>query len=209
MSEENIINYNENFLENLQGIIKNSFMLLKGDKNKYAIIQRNQTNKFIPIFGDAIFAYNKGMVLIERFYRVEKCSDEESKIKTLKEEDISLIKEFNAFSQNIPSSAHTTEEEKKEYEDKIKDYQDKISKIKPEIRVINKLHYGNTPLCELDDLSEEQIDNLSSMYSALCVAYTSSMSWNAMNKLSFIVISIDEKDYSDLLLVPVRPKEED
>lgn len=193
----------ENFLENLKDSIKKTLLLFRSDKEEFAIMQRNQVNKFVHIFGDSLFAYAPGVILIERFYKKEKCNNKSTKVKSLSDEDKRLISEFNAFATNMPISVDTTEEERAKYEKQIKEYQDKIKKITPEIKVLEKLHFKDIPLCELKDIPEEQIDILSSMYAAFCVSYISFVSWNSMNNMVFGLTILEDKEYYDLILIPM------
>ena len=197
------LNLSENFLENLKDSIKKTLLLAKSDKEGVAIIQRNQINKFVHIFGDSLFAYVPGVILVERFYKKEKCSSKETKIKNLSDKDKKLISEFNIFVTNMPISADTTEEERLKYEEQIKEYQEKIKKITPEIKIIEKLHFRDIPLCELKDIPDEQIDILSSMYAAFCTTYISFVSWNSMNDMAFTLTLVEDNEFYDLILIPV------
>jgi len=203
-NELNIVKFedNENPIDKISELIKQCFDSLKGQD--LLITNRRISGDYFSTFADSLYAYEKGIVLLERFFKKDKCKWIGQEYKEFSEKDKELLKEFEEFAHNIPTSIDTTQEERTKYSDKLEGYQGRIKNIAPKIGIINDYMYDDIRLILLDDVEDEGLKNLSNSYSSFGIAMLTTLTWGNINGLSFGITTINYDDYVDLILIPIK-----
>lgn len=186
---------------------------LKTAVNKFSedgfLIANRKGGTFFNTFANSMFEYNSGVLMLERFYKKEKCSKENKMCKTFSDEDKKLMKEFSEFTKSIPTASELSKNEREKYTDRIGDYRIKISAIKEDVAVIETYMYKNILLLELSDLEKsEMIEGLIGTYTAFCFSFFSAMSWSNLEDVSVAISVIENEDYIDLIIFPIRKEDE-
>lgn len=200
-------NNDESFLDQIARLVLDSMIKMKG--GKFLIIDRQRKGDFFSVFSDALFDYDAGIVLIERFFRREKCKLKGEKVKTFSDEDKKIIAEFETFSSAIPKAATLSEEERAEYTNKVNLYLDKINTMKPDITVLDSYAYKKYILTEFDNIDDETLDKMSSLYGAFCTNFITALTWAPLQGLSIGITTIEYEDYIDMVLMPIKIENEE
>lgn len=198
----------DSFVKNLSESIKEVMLELK--EKDFFVTQRNAGTWFIQIFGDAIFTYDFGILLVERFYKGSKCNKKGKKVKTISDDDKKNIIEFTKLAKDIPNSSELSEEEQEKYLNTIKEYQDILKNVKPEIKVLEKHHYKDIPLASLSELTNEEIDIICESNASFACSFLMNMSWGSIfMQCGLILSTVESNDYIDLILIPTKVEGED
>lgn len=203
----NVIKQDENgdFLKQVSNLILDGLHRMKdGD---FLVIDRQRKGDFFSVFSDALFDYDNGIIIVERFFKREKCKNRGDRVKTFSESDKELLLQFQTFSNSIPKSSILSEQEKKEYEDKINEFVTEISKMKPDITAINAFAYKNYILSEFNNIDDDTLEKMSTLYAALCVNMLTALTWRTITDVSVGVTTIDRDDYIDMVFMPISAKE--
>lgn len=203
MDNIKIIEFNDdNFIDNIsESILKALFFL----KNKSLLItNRNIGLGFIDSFADSLYTYNRGVVLIERLFKKDKCKQKGEQYSVISSEDKDIVDEFVKFSSNIPEISSLTPYEKDEYIKNIHQYESKISSITPKVKVLDVYKYDNLSLVELDLMTDEDLSTLSLIYSNFYCSIFPYLTWGSVQELSIAIKSIDCGDFIDLVLIPIK-----
>lgn len=204
----NIITLDETkpLIEQVAERIEESFKVFKN--SDLLIANRRLKGDFIEIMAESLFEYKKGVVLLERFFRKNKCKPKGMEIEQIAPEDKELITEFTQFSTSIPNAATLTEEEMNGYTEKINSYSEKINNIKPEKVILKTYRYDRFMLEEFDLIGDDVLKIMSTMYAGLGLNFLTATMWATLNNASLALTSIEHKDYIDLVLIPITQKDE-
>lgn len=186
--------------------IEEAFKIFKGAD--LLIVNRKVKGDFFEVMAESLYEYNKGVVLLERFYKKDKCKQKGMQVEQISQENKDLIREFTQFSHSIPKATTLTEEERNDYSAKIKDYTDKIQNIKPEKTILKTYQYKNFSLAEFDLIDEETLKVISNLYAGMGLNFLTSMSWATLEDVGIALTTVEHKDYIDLILIPVKQKDE-
>lgn len=192
----------KNIAENVSDSIFKALTFLK-DKS-LLITNRNTNLNFIDVFADSLYNYERGIVLLERFFKKDKCRQKGEQFKTITEEEKQLVQDFATFSINIPDSSTLTEKEQDEYTAKIQEFENKISDIHPRIQLLDSYKYDDLNLVELSLMPDEQLKMISDMYAGFSISLLSSLTWSSLAGMSFGVKTIEYDDNIDLILIPIK-----
>ena len=186
--------------------IEEAFKIFKGAD--LLIVNRKVKGDFFEVMAESLYEYNKGVVLLERFYKKDKCKQKGMQVEQISQENKDLIREFTQFSHSIPKAATLTKEERNDYSAKIKDYTDKIQNIKPEKTILKTYQYKNFSLAEFDLIDEKTLKVMSNLYASMGLNFLTSMSWATLEDVGIALTTVEHKDYIDLILIPVKQKDE-
>lgn len=186
--------------------IEEAFKLFKNAE--LLIINRSVNGDFVEVMGESLFEYQKGVVLLERFYKKSKCRQKGIEVKEISEDNKKIIREFTELSKTIPDTHTLTEEEKEEYTKKVEYYAEKVKNIKPERTILKTHRYKNYTLAEFDLIDEEALKVMSNLYAGLGVNFLTSMSWSSLSTVSIALTTVEHNDYIDLILIPVKQNDE-
>lgn len=186
--------------------IEEAFNIFKGAD--LLIVNRRMKGDFFEVMAESMYEYNKGVVLLERFFKKSKCMKKGMKMEELSEDSKDLIKEFTHFSQSLPKSATLTEEERNEYTSKIEDYTKRIKEIKPEEVILQAYQYKKMSLSEFDLIEQETLSVMSNLYAGLGLNLLMGLSWSSLEDVSIALTTVEYRDYIDLILIPVKEKDE-
>lgn len=189
----------------LSSVIQSAFEVFSG-KNMY-IINRKAERGYYFVFAEALFDYEAGVLLLERFYKKEKCAPSGTKIKTFSEDDRQLMIDFHKFSEEIPDVASIDEDEKLQISVRLKEFQDKVKQIKPDITVLDTYRYKDYLLVSFDDTEDTTKEVMANMYADFGITMLSTLAWAALKDVSFMVSTIEFDDYVDLILIPIKNSE--
>lgn len=192
--------------EKIAEVIKKGFKLF--EKENFLIVSRGSGDSYFKILRDSLFDYVEGVVLLERFFKKDKCTQKGEKYKTLSEKDKKTIRDFEELATNIPSASELNNEEIKKYTDKINEYNEKMFEIKPELRVYDTFKYQDINLVEFDLIPDEEKEIMCSMYADYALTFLSFITWSPVTESSYMITTIEYSDYVDLILMPIK-KEED
>lgn len=186
--------------------IEEAFNIFKGAD--LLIVNRRANGDFIGVMGESLFEYQKGVVLLERFYKKDKCNQKGTEVEEISQENKDLIREFTQFSRNIPKAATLTEEERDKYTSKIEDYTHKINNIKTEKVILKTYQYKRKILTEFDLIEEETLKVLSNLYAGMGLNFLMTMSWSSLEEVGIALTTVEHPDYIDLILIPVKQNDE-
>lgn len=197
---------NKNISERLAEQIENLFKKYEEDNllDELLVVDRTLDTSFFEIYSDSTFHYQKGVVLVERFFKKDKCKKKGFKYKSFKDEDKELIKEFEIFSKSIPNVENLSEEEISKYNLTINEYRDKIRDLKPDITVLKTYEYSDYKLKELKLIDEVQRHIISKLYSEFAIVTFSSLMWSALDEIDILIKTIEYDDYIDLIVFPIK-----
>lgn len=191
--------------ETLKNISKAIFEALIFLKNKNLLITNRSVNSFfINTFADSMYAYQKGIVLIERLFKKDKCKQKGEKYKTISEEEKNLIREFTDFSNKIPELNTLSELEKSVYSNKINEYDEKINNISPKLQTLDTFKFCELSLAELDLIDDETLKNISDIYSSFSISFLSALTWTMPTDINYGIKTMEYDDYIDLILIPIK-----
>lgn len=186
--------------------IREAFNIFRGAD--LLIVNRRVNGDFIGVMGESLFEYKKGVVLLERFYKKDKCKQKGTEVEEISQENKDLIREFTQFSKNIPKAATLTEEERDGYTSKIEDYTQKINNIKTEKVILKTYQYKRKILTEFDSIEEKTLEVLSNLYAGMGLNFLMTMSWSSLEEVSIALTTVEHPDYVDLILIPVKQNDE-
>lgn len=186
--------------------IREAFNIFKGAD--LLIVNRKIKGDFFEIMADSLYEYRKGVVLLERFYKKDKCNPKGMQVEGLSEENKNLVKEFTEFSSSIPEVATLSEEDREFYTNKVNEYTSKIRDIKPEKTILKTYQYKKFDLAEFDLLEDSVLESMSNLYAGLGLNFLTAMSWASLEDVSIALTTVEQKDYVDLVLVPVKINDE-
>lgn len=176
----------------------------KFSKEDLLIINRGLDSSFFSVFSESLFHYKSGVILVERFYKKNKCKSKGIKHKTYKEADKKLMSDFQKFSNSLPNSHELSEEELEKYNKELSDFKKKVSDIEPELKVLNSYQYGDSKLIEFNSIDEGYREEISLMYSNFALNILSVSTWSSLSDVEIIVKTIEDDDYVDLIVFPVK-----
>lgn len=206
MERVDVINVNEDEVYNtLVEKIKARFLEFKS--KDMLICNRFRNPSFLNIFKDSLYTYNDGSILVERFFIKDKCVKYPFSYKKFKKEDIELMKEFENFSNNIPDIMSLTDDEARDYTDKINNYQDKINSMIPEIETMELFKHNNTVLMELQSIDDEVIEKLSHDAARLFIQLTNALTWEDLSDKGIITMGVPNENYIDMIITYVSNNE--
>lgn len=191
----------DDFLKQLKELVLKSLKQMKG--NELLIINRQLKGGFYSIFRDAFYDYQKGVILLERFFKKQKCSKKEEGVKTFSEKDKALLQEFNEFSKSIPNVVDLTLEEREEYTEKINKYLVEINQMSPEILTYDYFSYKSNLLMEFDDIEDEVLENISGLLTGMSTYLMSALTWISLSSTAVGITTIEYADYVDMVLMPI------
>lgn len=193
---------NDNAIDKLSEMTYKFFEKFKG---KSLLVANRYVNlNFIDVFGDSLYNYERGIILLERFFKKDKCKQKGQKYKTITEDEKKLIDEFANFSINIPKVEVLSEEEKEKYTKKIKEYDENIQKIQPKMQVLDVYKYGDLVLAEIDLMTEENLKTLCDMYALFGINTLLVLTWSNTQNTTLCLKTIEYADYVDLILIPLK-----
>ena len=184
-----------NLIENLPLAICDAFSTF----NDFLIIDRNVKGDFLNIFSDSLFTYNRGIILIERFFHKDHCNKKTINYTDFSEADMKLFNDFSEFAKT--ASEDGSSDAKKEMDNlysKIKDVKKNATKA---IEVYCKKDLILVPVNTLDS---DKINSLSNLYSYFIISFLQATTWNAMSKTSLCLTCVDHSEYIDLIAIPVK-----
>lgn len=185
----------------LAEMIEEAFNIFKGAD--LLIVNRRVKGDFFDVIAESLYEYEKGVVLLERFFRKEKCKQKGMEFKEISQEDKDIIREFTKFSQSMPEISGLSDDEKDEYTDKLNDYTEKIKNIEPESATLNAFQYKNLSLAEFDLTDEDTLKVMSHLYAGFGLNFLTSMSWASLEDVGIALTTVEHKDYIDLLIIPI------
>lgn len=186
--------------------ILEAFNIFKGAD--LLIVNRRIKGDFIEVMAESLYEYQKGVVLLERFYKRDKCNPRGMQVEEISQENKDLLKEFTEFSRSIPSASTLTEEERNNYTSKIEEYSKRIEEIKPEKTILKSYQYKKFALAEFDLVEDETLQVMSNLYAGLGINFLTTMSWSSLEDVGVALTTVEHKDYIDLILIPVKQNDE-
>lgn len=204
----NIIELDESkaLIDQVAERIEESFKIFKGAD--LLIINRRLKGDFIEVMAESLYEYKKGVILLERFFRKNSCKPKGVEVEQISHDDKNLIRKFTEFSTSMPSAATLTEEEMKEYTDKLNDFTEKISNIRPEKTILKTYRYKNLMLDEFDSVEDDVLKIMSNMYAGMGLNFLAATTWASLQNTSIALTTIEHKDYIDLVIIPITQKDE-
>ena len=199
-----IINFdkNANPVDKVSEMVIECFDKLKG--MDLLVMDRKFNGNYLSVFAESLYTYEKGVVLLERFFKKDKCKQIGQEYKTFSDEDRKVLSEFNEFAHNIPSSVTTTEKEREEYYSKLSDFEKEIENIKPQSNVLDVYKYDNSNLILFDNFEDKDLKNMSDSYSSFGISILTTLTWGGIDGVAFGITTIDNDDYVDLIMIPIK-----
>lgn len=197
----------DNLFDQISKLILDSMNKMIG--GEFLVVDRQIKGDFFSIFSDSLFDYDAGIILLERFFKRDKCKLKGEKVKTFTDDDKKIISEFELFSNSIPKAAVLTESERQGYTDKINEYLSKIKEMTPDIRTIESYSYKRYALAEFENIDKDTLEKMSQIYAAFCINMISALTWSSLQSVSIGVTTIEYDDYIDMILTPIRMEKEE
>lgn len=185
----------------LAKMIEEAFKIFKGAE--LLIVNRKAKGDFFEVIAESLYEYEKGVVLIERFFRKKHCSQKGMEYKKISDSDKDIIKEFSEFSKQVPEVSTLSEEEKDDYTNKLNEYTEKIKNINPEVAILDTFQYKKFSLVEFDLIDDKTLEITSNLYAGFSINFLTAMSWASLEDVSIALTTVEHKDYIDLIIVPI------
>lgn len=196
----------DNYLSELTKLIKDSLDIFKG--GEFLVTKRDSGFNYLNVFSEALYEYNKGIFLIERFFKKSKCTELDKKVRFLNKEDINYIKEFQDFTGSIPDIHTLTEEEVNEYNNKLNVYKENMAKMKSEVALVSTIHYDNNKLIDFNQFSDEEIKIMSENYTLMLAGLFAGLTHKNIEKTKIGISSVEHEDYIDIISYPINKEEQ-
>lgn len=168
------------------------------------VVNRSLDASYFNLFADSMFHYQTGVVLVERFFKKNKCRKKGTTHKSYKQKDIDLMNEFRKFTEDIPDVKDLSEEEVNKINIKINEYKSKISVIEADVSLLKTYQYDEYKLMEIHLLDKAYLQGISLLYAEFATVILSTSMWNSLKDIEIIVKTIEYDDYIDLIVFPVK-----
>lgn len=194
------------FNHDLRESIKAALISFRGRNN--LTINRQLSNSFVHIFADSLYDYEKGVILLDRFYRESACQKIGVPIKDFSSEDKELIKDVKDELQSLLKGHVLGTGDKEGRQLRITELEDKLKGIIPSDTLLDAYVYDGLPLSKFDLYEDSQMDVLADVYAAFAVNTLLFMSFGTASYMDYMISSIDGDDYTDLIIVPIKKESE-
>lgn len=195
----------DKYLDELGKLIYSGLCELRG--GNFYVSKRDMSFNFLHIFADSLYEYNKGILLLERFFKADKCEDSFKKIKYFNEEDIKKISDFKDFTSNIPNVTDLTEQEIEEVNLKINNYKNEMEGIKANYEIASIKKYESSELVEFDSIDDDTLKIISENLVIFVAGVLSGVSFTNIENLKLGISSVDHEDYIDVIIYNIKEEQ--
>lgn len=179
-------------------------VLLEHKNGEYLVIDRGMAGNFYHIFADALYDYERGIILIERLFFEYNATPISVKYKTLSKENLEKAKSIRSKLREVLVKDISSSDGEMERQKEIDELSAQCKDITPEIATIEMYKYKNMPLNKLSLYKEEDIDVLSEIYASFAISATMFLGMQDLSQYEVNVSTIKHTDYIDLILVPIK-----
>lgn len=194
----------EQFGSKLGDSIKN--VLEQYKEKDYLVANRQLVGSFYHIFADAIYNYETGIVIVERFFPMEKAEPVDAKYQTLNKENLERAKLIKAELRSILATdiSGVDEQGKEKLQQRINELSEECKEVLPDAAGIKMYKHKNVPLNRIALYSEGELSTLSQIYASFVMSATMFLGMQNPMDYELMVSTIDYDDYTDLIVIPIK-----
>lgn len=197
---------NKDEMSKLIGELTSKLVVMKNECG-YAVVNRMAKGDFFGPFEDSIFSYGKDRILVERLFKLEKCTAKEVQVYRANDEMVGLHKEFTALIDSL--TLDVDEEKLKEKKAEIADFQERMSKMAPELSTSEALVYPDVYterdliLTKLEEIPDDSLESMAGQMILFGYNFYSFMLMLNASMFNFKIEVNDlgeDADYIDILI---------
>lgn len=172
----------------------------------YLVVNRQMIGSFYHIFADAIYNYETGIIIVERFFPIQNAEPINARYRTLNKQDAEKAKKIKEELRSILATdiLGVDEEGKAKLQERINELSEESKNIVPDASALKMYKYKNLPLNRMALYNEGEIASLSQVYASFVMSATMFLGMQNPMDYELMVSTMDYDDYTDLIVIPIK-----